>query len=428
MLTERLHWLATHGVTRQVAKAWARLGDPQARFFIEPSVWADPLPFFEELRSLGPLTATRMGFMTVDHAVARELHRSDEFRVVSIGANLPAPLRWCERLTRTEVLNPQVPPSLLAVEPPDHTRYRKAVSAVFTARAVAALRDLVDGNALPLLEELAGECGVVDVVDRYCSRLPVTIISDILGVPAHDRARIGEFAELASPSIDFGLSWSRYRSVHRGLAGLERWLAAHLEQLRVEPDESLMSRLIEASGDGVRLNDTEAIVLAGVVLAAGIETAVSLLGNGIRMLLDSPDQLAVLSGDSSLWPNAVEEILRLDPPLQLTARVARTDTTVAGTPVRRGGIVVIYLAAANRDPSVFADPHRFDVRRHNAGQHLAFGGGSHYCLGAPLARMECASGLRSFFTRFPNAQLAGPGCRRDTRVLRGWARLPVRTG
>jgi cytochrome P450 len=163
-------------------------------------------------------------------------------------------------------------------------------------------------------------------------------------------------------------------------------------------------------------------------LAAGFETTVNLLGNGIRMLLDAPGQLETLRTRPELWPNAVEEILRLDSPVQLTARVALDDVEVAGMPVKAGEMVVIYLAAANRDPSVFDDPHRFDVERPNAGKHLAFSGGRHFCLGAALARAEGEVGLRTFFDRFPEVRAAGAGSRRDTRVLRGWSSLPVALG
>ena len=427
-MRERLHWLASHGVVRSVAALSARRGDPQARFVADPAVRADPVAFFEELRAHGPLVRARISYLTVDYAVAHELLRSDDFRVISVGANLPAPLRWLERRTRPDVLHPLLPPSLLAVEPPEHTRYRKTVSSVFTSRAVNALADQVEDTAAALLEELSAERGVVDVVDRYCSQLPVSIISEILGVPDGDRARILEFGELAAPSLDFGLSWQQYLAVQRGLEGFSDWLTAHLQMLRNNPGDTLMSQLIEASEGGVRLDQDELRAVAGLVLAAGFETTVNLLGNGIRMLVDSPDQLAVLTADPSLWPNAVEEILRLDSPVQLTARVARTDTVVGGTPVGRGEMVVIYLAAANRDPKVFADPHRFDVTRPNAGRHLAFSGGRHFCLGAALARTEGEVGLRRFFTHFPDAHLAGTGGRRDTRVLRGWAHLPVRLG
>jgi cytochrome P450 len=129
-----------------------------------------------------------------------------------------------------------------------------------------------------------------------------------------------------------------------------------------------------------------------------------------------------------LWPNAVEEILRLDSPVQLTARVALNDVEVAGTTIKRGELVVVYLAAANRDAAVFPDPHRFDIERPNAGRHLAFSGGRHFCLGAALARAEGEVGLRTFFDRFPDVRAAGAGSRRATRVLRGWSTLPVSLG
>lgn len=427
-ISERLHWLSMHGVVRSAAQWSARRGDPQARFAADPSVRADPVPFFEELRTQGPLVRSRVSYLTVDHGVAHELLRSDDFRVISMGGALPSLLRRLERRTRPDLLHPLLPPSLLAVEPPEHTRYRKTVSSVFTSRAVAAMRDRIEDTATGLLNELSEDEGVVDVVGGYCAQLPVAIISEILGVPEDDRDRILQFGELAAPSLDFGLSWAQYQTVGRGLEGFNSWLGTHLRWLRENPGGDVMSQLIEASEGGIRLDEKELRAIAGLVLAAGFETTVNLLGNGIRMLLNAPDQLALLTDDPSLWPNAVEEILRLDPPVQLTARVARNDTVVAGTAVQRGEMVVIYLAAANRDPAVFTDPHTFDVRRAGAGRHLAFSGGRHFCLGAALARMEGEIGLRRFFNRFPDAQLAGEGSRRDTRVLRGWARLPVSLG
>ena len=427
-MKQRLHWLAMHGVVRTVAKVAARRGDPQARMVADPAVRADPVPFYTELRARGSMIRTQVGFMTVDHGVAHELLRSDDFRVIMLGANLPAPMRWLEGRTRDDLLHPLRPPSLLAVEPPDHTRYRKTVSSVFTSRAVAALRDRVEQTAAEQLDGLAAGPGLIDIVERYCSQLPVAVSGDILGVPDADRPRILEFGELAAPSLDVGLSWAQYRRVQHGLAGFNLWLAEHLRQLREQPGDDLMSQLIAAAEDGRHLDEMELRGVAGLVLAAGFETTVNLLGNGIRLLLNSPDQLARLRDDPSLWPNAVEEILRLESPVQLSARVALVDTEVAGTRVRAGETVVIYLAAANRDPAVFDDPDRFDVARPNAGKHLAFSGGRHFCLGAALARAEGEVGLRRFFTHFPDVQLAGRGSLRDTRVLRGWAELPVSLG
>jgi cytochrome P450 len=205
-------------------------------------------------------------------------------------------------------------------------------------------------------------------------------------------------------------------------------LTSHLANLRRNPGDDLLSQLISATEDGAGLSERELQATAGLVLAAGFETTVNLLGNGIKMLLDHPDQLAKLRERPELWPTAVEEILRLDSPVQMSARVARKDVEVAGMPIRRGELTVIHLAGANRDPKVFDDPHRFDVERDNAGKHLSFSGGRHFCLGAALARAEGEVGLRTFFERFPDARLAGAASRRDTRVLRGWSTLPITLG
>ncbi|WP_204081746.1 cytochrome P450 [Mycobacterium riyadhense] len=433
-MKHRLHWLAMHGLVRGGARMGVRWGGLQARLIADPKVHADPVPFYDELRRRGPLVRCPANHITADHAVAHQVLRSDDFRALTYGEYLPAPMRWLERRARDNQFHPLRAPSLLAVEPPDHTRYRKTVSAVFTSRAVAALRDGVEQTAIDLLDRLAdrsGDSGVVDIAERYCSQLPVATIGEILGVPERDRRHVLEFGELASPSLDIGLPWRQYRSAQNGIVGFNSWLAGHLDQLRRSPNDTLMSQLIQTAETGsaeMHLSENELLALAGLVLAAGFETTVSLLGNGIRLLLDAPDQLDQLRERPELWPNAVEEIMRLDSPINLTARAARNDARVAGNPVKRGELVVIYLAAANRDPAVFPDPHRFDIERTNAGRHLAFSTGRHFCLGAALARAEGEIGLRTFFDRFPDVRLAGTGSRRNTRVLQGWSALPVTLG
>ena len=429
-LRQRTHCFALHGVIRELASYGAKRGEMQGRLIADLTVRADPGGFADELRALGPLVRGRAAWLTTDHALAHQLLRSDEFSVTSLGSTLPRPLGWVERKTVVKGrLHPLLPPSLLSVEPPEHTRYRKTVSSVFTTRAVAALRVRVQDAAAALIDDVSADPSeTVDIVDRYCSQLPVTVIGDILGVPDADRSRILEFGELAAPSLDIGLPFEQYLRVERGLDGFNEWLANHIGRLRSAPGDDLMSQLIAASEDGTRLNDEELRATAGLVLAAGFETTVNLLGSGIRILLDHPDQLAMLLDDPDLWPGAVEEILRLESPVQLSARVARDDTEVAGRTVKGGELVILYLAGANRDPAVFADPHRFDVTRENAGKHLSFSGGRHFCLGAALARAEGEVGLRTFFERYPNAALAGAGSRRETRVLRGWSSLPIALG
>jgi cytochrome P450 len=430
-MRQRIRWLAVHSVIRGVAAIGLRLGSLPARLIADPAVRADPIPFIEDLRRAGRMVKGRTGYLTVDHEIAHELLRSDDFRVVVFGANLPKALRWVRDKTSTDLLHPLEPPSLLSVEPPEHTRYRKLVSSVFTTRAVAVLRDRVEETAKVLLDDfdnLSDRTHVIDIVAHYCSQLPVTVIGDVLGVPDEDRAQILTFGELAAPSLDVGLSWHQYMEVHKGIVGFNDWLADHLARLRRNPGDDLLSQLTEAADENGRLNDRELRATAGLVLAAGFETTVNLLGNGIRMLLENPQHRQTLAARPELWPNAVEEILRLDSPVQLSARVARRDIDVAGTTVRRGEMVVVYLAGANRDPAVFDDPHRFDIERPNANKHLSFSSGRHFCLGAALARAEGEVGLRSFFERYPDARLAGSGRRRDTRVLRGWSSLPITLG
>lgn len=429
-MRERIRWMALHGVVRGISAYGMRHGDPQARLIADPAVRADPAPFADEMRRRGPLVRGRALLMTFHHDVATELLRSDDFRVSRLGGNLPRPLRWVADKTDTGSLHPLLPPSLLAVEPPDHTRYRKLVSSVFTTRAVARLRERVQETANELLDSMDDD-GVVDIVDRYCAQLPVAVISDILGVPDADRPQILRFGELGAPSLDIGLTWRQYREVNSGIQGFESWLTDHLRQLRRNPGEDLLSQIIQASEAGAAgepLNEAELRALAGLVLAAGFETTVNLLGNGIRMLLDHPEHLDTLAARPELWPNTVEEILRLDSPVLMSARVALRDTEVAGTAVQAGELVIVHLAGANRDPAVFTDPHRFDIERDNAGRHLSFSGGRHFCLGAALARAEGQVGLQTFFDRFPNARAAGEGSRRETRILRGWSSLPIALG
>lgn len=427
-MKQRIHWFALHGVVRALAAVGARRGDPQGRLIADPEIRANPVPFIDEMRARGRLVKARSVYITVDHEIGHELLRSDDFHVIAMGSTLPRPLGWLQRHTESGLLHPLRPPSLLAVEPPEHTRYRRLVSSVFTLRAVAKLQDRVEQTAAALIDDLGDQSGVVDIVESYCAQLPVAVIGDILGVPDADRPKILQFGELGAPSLDIGLSWKQYRQVYQGIEGFNTWLAEHLRRLRRSPGDDLMSQLSQVADEGGRLNDEELQATAGLVLAAGFETTVNLLGNGIRMLLDAPEHLDTLARRPELWPNAVEEILRLESPVQMTARVARRDVEIAGQSVKQGELAIIYLAGTNRDPAVFPDPHRFDITRENSGRHLSFSSGRHFCLGAALARAEGQAGLRTFFERYPGARLAGRGSRRQTRVLHGWSSLPVSLG
>ena len=421
-------WAVQHGLVRVVAKQAAKAGDLQATSLVDLSHRADPYPLYERVRARGRLVPGRLGHTTVDHALVSEVLRSDDFRAGSNEDAAPGPLAAIARWSRDpRALGPIDPPSLLVVEPPDHTRYRRLVSRVFTARAVEALRQRVQVLADELLDGLDGR-PEVELVDAYASQLPVTVISEILGVRPEDREKVLAFGREGAPSLDIGLTWRQYKRVDAAARGFQTWLGGHLEQLRRAPGNDLLSQLVVLEDEGQRLDDTELRAIAGLVLAAGFETTVNLLGSGTVLLMEHPDQLARLRADPSLWPTAVDEVLRYESPVQVTARFALRETVLEGRAIHRGGLVVTMLGGANRDPEVFDHPDRFDVGRVNARDHLAFSAGRHFCLGAALARLEGEVGLRTLFDRFPDLALA-PGARRTTtRVLRGWEHLPVSTG
>jgi len=421
-----VRWGLMHGLPRTALWVAARRGDPQARLFVDAGArsTAGLSELFDEIRERGPLLKGAFSHITASHAAVKEVLSGNDFRS-GIG---PDPSRALGRLAEwsaAEFIHPMAPPSLLVTEPPDHTRYRKLVTRVFSVRAVEDLRGRVEQIANELLDAIES-AAPVDLVETYCARLPVTVIAEILGVPPEQRERVLRLGAAAAPSLDMGLTWRQFRAVESALTAFDAWLTDHLDNLRTRPGDDLLSQLVAAREDGVGLTDVELRATAGLVLAAGFETTVNLLGNGAVQLHDHHDQLAALTQEPALWPNAVDEILRVDPPVLLTGRTCRRDTEVAGVPVAKGALVTTILAAANRDPAVFDDPGRFDVRRHNAREHIAFSSGRHYCLGAALARLEGEVGLRTLFDRFPRLRLLPGATHRDTRILRGYEHLPAR--
>jgi cytochrome P450 len=420
-----VHWGVAHGLPTLLLRRAAGRGDLQARLIRVGSLGTDEVfGLVEEIRAHGPLYRSRIGYVATSHAAVRELLTSDDFRT---GFPTDAgPVGRIARWAAPTTLHPVEPPSLLVTEPPDHTRYRKLVTRVFTMRAVERLRERTEEIADGLLDDLERRAdGPVDLVEAYCAVLPVTVIAEVLGVPEGERGRVLDFGSAAAPSLDLGLGFRRYRSVAQALARFDEWLGDHLARLRRDPGDNLLSQLVAAREDGQGLSETELKATAGLVLAAGFETTVNLLGNGIALLHDHPDERARVVAAPTLWPTVVEEALRLDPPVLLTARMAVRDTELAGRPVRAGSMVSAILGGANRDPEVFEDPLRFDVARTNAREHIAFSAGRHHCLGAQLARMEGEVGLRAIWDRFPDLRLEPGARRRETRILRGFATLPA---
>ncbi|MFE7287629.1 cytochrome P450 [Streptomyces noursei] len=434
-----VRWALGHALPRLATDRAARQGDLHGQLVAlsrSPRPHGDTADverrLMDRIRAEGPVHRSRFGFVTASHPAVREVLSSNDFRTGALPVTTGPLGRLAAWAGADAPVGPLKPPSLLVTEPPDHTRYRKLVTRVFSVRAVEQLRPRAEEIAEELLDDLQRRppgADDVDLVSAYCGLLPVTVIAEILGVPHAERHRVLRFGTGAAPSLDFGLPRRRFLAVERSLRDFDAWLAQHIERIRRQPGANLLSQLVTArDDDGRGLTGTELRATAGLVLAAGFETTVNLLGNGIALLDRHPDQRAALHDDPTLWPNAVDEMLRFDPPVFLTGRAATRDTSIGGRPVPRGALVTLLLAGANRDAALFTAPHRFDVTRPNAKEHLSFSGGRHYCLGAALARMEAEVGLQALHRRFPHLTLHAGARRRTTRILRGYVHLPARLG
>jgi cytochrome P450 len=426
-----LRWTVQSLVPQLVLRRSAKAGQLGARLTLDRSLWPDPFPTYEQMRVQGPLLTGGLVYSTTSHAVASEVLRSPSFRV-GVGSSErlgPVARRLLSLTVDPWAIGPAEPPSMLAVDPPDHTKYRRLVSKVFTPRSVAALEPRVEQLADDLLDDMekraaAGE--QIDLVTSYAGPLPVQVIADILGVPEELRPNMLEWGNAAAVTLDPALRYREFRNAQVALRQIHHMLADHLVHVKQQPGDDLLSKLAVLVDDGETLNDVELRATALLVIGAGFETTVNLIANGVAQLLAHPDQLTALREEPEGWANAVDEILRYDSPVQATVRVAGEDTELCGQPVAAGKFVSLMLGGANRDPEVFADPQRFDVARTNARDHLAFSAGIHFCLGASLARLEGAVALRKLFERFPDLAISGTPVRRQMRVLRGYEHMPVR--
>lgn len=390
-----------------------------------------PLDLFDQIRAAGPFAVEKIAHTTGRHDVVREVLTSPDVAAGQFSPDQSPFARPAAWATRSAPIGPITPPSLLAVEPPDHTRMRKLVTRVFTVRAVERLRGRTEEIAGELLDDIERQRRAgrpVNLVDSYAAPLPVTVICEILGVPERYREDVLRYGNLAAPSLDFGQPLRRFRQVESALRQFEQWLTEHVERIRRDPGDDLFSQLVAArDDDGQPLTDVELRSTAGLVLAAGFETTVNLIGNATALLDQHREQREALLGGDAQWSGAVDEALRHDPPVLLTARTTIRPTEIAGVPIPTNRPIVTILAAANRDPEVFTDPDHFDVRRDNAADHISFSLGRHYCLGAALARMEGEVALRALHERYPRLRVDhARSRRRDTRILRGYAALPAR--
>jgi cytochrome P450 len=417
-----IQWAIMHGIPRTVLSIQARRNEPLARFLIGPQRGGDPLTLVEQIRARGPVSRTPFLSVTTSHALCRAILRDNRFKVtIPANTGLPRPITWLIRRTDPQLPNPAEPPSMLQVDPPEHSRYRHPVAHAFTPRAIDKLRIRIVEKTKELLDRLA-TTPHPDLVADFAGPLPAEIIAEVLGVPETLRSQMLKRGEQGAPLLDVGVSWKTFRRAMESLTEADKEFGDHIDQLRNEPGDDIFSHIIRDGNLTRRELATTAVLLAG----AGFETTVNLIGNAIVLLLKHPDQLAMLRDNAELWPGAVEEVLRFDSPVQMTSRTAGCDLELGGHHFAAHEIVLLPLGGANRDPATFSEPNRFDITRANARDHLAFSSGVHACLGASLARMEATIALQALFERFPDLQLTGTPMPRGLANLHGYHHIPVR--
>jgi cytochrome P450 len=400
--------------------------DPQAMLLelLDPSNRANPYPAYAQIRERGPLQLPNLtlnvfsSFADCDDVLRHPSSASD--RLKSTAAQ-----RQIEEGAEARAFGP---PGFLFLDPPDHTRLRKLVSKAFAPKVVKALEPGIAELVDSLLDKAAA-AGRFEVISDLAYPLPVAVICRLLGVPIEDEPEFSRASARLAAALDPISSFTGEvrDDVDKMLeAGL--WLRGYLRDLiarrRSEPGEDLMSALIQVEESGDQLTEDEIIATCNLLLVAGHETTVNLIANAILAMLRHPAQWTALSTDPQRVSAVVEETLRYDPPVQLVGRIAAQDMTIGGAAVPKGDVMMLLIAAAHRDPTAVDRPDKFDPDRESI-RHLGFGKGPHFCLGAPLARLEAAVALTKVTARFPQARLAGEPEYKPNVTLRGMANLAI---
>ncbi|MEU8714015.1 cytochrome P450 [Streptomyces sp. NPDC048663] len=394
---------------------------PSAPAAVDPAeLFADPYAVYARLREAGPVHR----FTGTDGLPAWLVTRYDDVRQALADPRLSLDKAHAKPGGyRGLALPPALDANLLNMDPPDHTRIRRLVSQAFTPRRIARLREPVRRTADALLDAVA-PLGRADLIADYAAPLPIAVICELLGVAEDDRPDFRSWTDaLVVPDP------ARPDGAREAVRALLAYFAGLLARKRAEPADDLLSALIAVRDEEDRLSEDELMSLAFLILFAGYENTVHLIGNAVLALLVDPPQLAALRADPARTGAAVEELLRYDGPVPLAIRRFPTeDVTIGGVAVPAGETVLLSLAAAHRDPRRFPEPDRLDLGRDGAG-HLALGHGIHYCIGAPLARLEAEIALTALLERLPGLALDVPVDalrHRPSMRTRGLLALPVR--
>ena len=400
--------------------------DPQSLLvqLLDPAHRADPYPFYGRIRERGPMQLSDSN-LTVFSSYA---HCDDVLRHPAAASDRLKSTVAQRMIAEGAAPRPLGPPGFLFLDPPDHTRLRRLVSKAFVPKVVKALepdiRSLVDSL---LADARAGE--PFDVVAGLAYPLPVAVICRLLGVPLEDEPQFSRASALLAQSLDpfvtvTGTAGDGFEERMQAALWLRDYLRELIARRRREPGDDLMSGLIQVEESGDQLTEDEIVATCNLLLVAGHETTVNLIANAVLALLRDPTQWAALVADPERVGGVIEETLRYDPPVQLIGRIAAEDMPVGGVTVPRGDNMLLLLAAAHRDPDIVERPDEFDPQRPTI-RHLGFGKGPHFCLGAPLARLEAGVALTALTARFPTAALADEPTYKQNVTLRGMSELPV---
>jgi cytochrome P450 len=383
--------------------------DPMARLQLRPGR-DDPYAIYERMRAVGTLVPTWLGnWASPSHRVCNAVLRDRRFGVRPLDGRT-------DPEDESEV-------SFLSKNPPDHTRLRRLAMPAFSPKAVSTYRDRIERTVSELLDRAAA-AGSFDLVSGFAAPLPIAVITDLLGIPDADTEAFSRYGRVIGSALGGIRSMRHAAELQANDAKLRAIFADLFELRRREPGDDVISRLVAAEGDQIK--PSEMMPMCILLLVAGFETTVNLIGNGVLALLDHPEQWEALRADpETMAPKAVEETLRYDPPVQRTVRVALEPLELDGKAVHKGQLVSTLLGAANRDPEVYDRPAVFDIAREPEADHLAFSSGIHYCLGAPLATLEATVALHVLAQRMPRLRRAGPVKRRNATVIRGPIRIPV---
>lgn len=392
----------------------------------------DPFPIFAEVREHGAVHSVTLAdghhaWLVVSYEEARTALNEPR-----LSKDMHVALTTGSGVVAEGLPGPAFARHMLTVDPPDHTRLRRLVSAAFSTRRVEALRSYIQTITDDLLDDIAGQGpdNPIDLVAAFAFPLPFTVICELLGVPQSDRASLGVgFTKMLVPTST-PAEYVAAKEASDSVVGMLREL---VEAKRIDPGDDLVSDLISARDGEERLDTQELLSTIFQLMVAGHDTTASLIGNSVVALFRNPSRFDQLHADPAGIPKAVEEFLRYDAPVpHSTFRYSAAPLTLGGVAIPAGEQVIICLAAANRDPDRYSSPEKLDLER-NESRHLAFGHGIHHCLGAPLARMEGQLALESLLRRFPELSLAVPvtdlhWSHGDGLVLRGLSELPVITG